>query len=103
MRDNATDGEGGRFGAARALAERAVRAQSEGDTETADRLFAEANRIDPAAVEAVLVEGVETREPPPPPASDEEVAAMTRTVQPHSDARPPAGVTESGSGADSES
>ena len=102
MRDNITDGEGERFKTARALAEKAVRAQSEGDEETADRLFAEASRIDPAAVEAVLDEAVATREPPPPPASDEEVAAITRTVQPHSDAPSRAGITQDGSGADSE-
>jgi hypothetical protein len=102
MRDNMTDGEGERFARARALAEKAVRAQSEGDDETADRLFAEASRIDPQAVEAVLSEAVVTREAPPPPASDEEIAAMSRTVQPHSDAPSRAGITRDGSGADDE-
>ena len=102
MGDSMTDGEGERFAHARALAEKAVRAQSEGDSETADRPFAEASRIDPAAVEAVLEEAVVTREPPPPPASDEEVAAITRTVRPHSDAPPRAGIWQGGSGADSE-
>ena len=102
MRENSTDGEGERFANARALAERALRAGSEGDSETADRLFAEANRIDPQAVEAVLNEAVVSREPPPPPASDEEVAAMSRTVKPHSDAPSRAGITRDGSGADNE-
>jgi hypothetical protein len=102
LSDDIDEGEGGRFAAARRLAEQAVRAQSEGDDATADRLFAEANRIDPQAVAAVLEEAVADRQPPPPPQSDEEIAAMSRTVRPHADAPPRAGITPDGSGADSE-
>jgi xanthine dehydrogenase YagT iron-sulfur-binding subunit len=54
---------GDRFGAgsgahqqARRLAEEAVRAEHDGDGDTADRLFAEADRADPQAVQDVLQE-----------------------------------------------
>ncbi|MBV9653698.1 MAG: hypothetical protein JOZ42_03945 [Acetobacteraceae bacterium] len=39
---------------ARALAERAIHAQAEGQADEADRLFAEAQALDPDAVAAVL-------------------------------------------------
>ena len=89
-------------GQARHLAERAAEAAAEGDTERAERLSIQADRTDPEAVADVLDE----REAGPlnpddsRPASDAEVAAITRTVQPHSAAPSRAGVTGSGSGAD---
>ncbi len=97
-----SDGVGGKHGAARTLAEQALRAQAAGDDDEADRLFAEADRIDPDAVVAVLQErasdaprAVDTEEQ-----DDDEIAAMSRTVQPGADAPSRAGVSGRGSGAD---
>lgn len=96
------DGIAGRHATARAMAERALAAEARGDQDEADRLFAEADRIDPEAVANVLAQGVTGRASDPGPQRDEEVAAITRTVEPRQDARPPAGITGSGSGADSQ-
>lgn len=95
------DGAGGKHAHARQLAEQAVAAQARGDDDEADRLFAEANRADPAAVDAVLSEAVVTRQPPRPAGRDRDVAATTRTLDPH-DAPSRAGVSGRGSGADNE-
>jgi xanthine dehydrogenase YagT iron-sulfur-binding subunit len=54
---------GGRRQPASALAERALRAEQAGDEETADKLLAEAERIDPDAVEAALLQSRPTRHP----------------------------------------
>lgn len=95
------DGIGGKHGAARRLAERAVAAQAAGDDDEADRLFAEADRADPSAVEAVLSEAVVTRQPVRPAGRDREVAAMSRTISPH-DSPSRAGISGRGSGGDNE-
>ena len=102
-----SDGLGGRHARARLLAEKALAAQTAGDDDEADRLFAEADRIDPEAVANVLQE--RAGDPLPPrtgtdtaPQNDEDIAAMTRTIQPRSDAPPRSGITGPGSGADSQ-
>jgi len=89
---------------ARRLAEAALRAQADGNEEEALRLFDQAQRTDPDAVINVLQERDTPlrADVPDGPVSDEEVAAITETVTPRSDARPPAGITDYGSGADSE-
>ncbi len=96
------DGIAGRHGTAREFAERAVAAEAWGDQDEADRLFAEAERIDPEAVANVLSQRVTDRASDPGPQRDEEVAAITRTVKPGQDAPSRAGITGSGSGADGE-
>ena len=96
-----SDGVGGKHLRARQLAEQAVAAQAAGDDDEADRLFAEASRVDPAAVDAVLNQAVVTRQPPGPAQRDREVAAMTRTVG-AKDPPARAGITGPGSGADGE-
>lgn len=100
-----TDGIGGRHGSARAMAERAVAAQAAGDDDVADRLFAEAARIDPSAVDAVLSD--RARDPDDTstgtdalPASDEEVAAAGSMAGTPDHAPSRAGITGPGSGAD---
>jgi hypothetical protein len=99
----AGDAEGGKHGQARRLAEKAMRLEAEGDQDGADRLFAEAQRIDPGAVAAALDEAVTSRIPdPPPPAPDAEIARISRTIQPGADAPDRAGITGTGSGADGE-
>ncbi len=108
-----TDGIGGRHGTARHMAERAVRAQAAGENEEAERLFTEAGRIDPEAVSAVLAERAADPVADPTadlgdgatgadagPQDDREIAAMSRTVEPGSDAPPRAGITGPGSGGD---
>lgn len=97
------DGIAGKHGAARLLAEQAVAAQARGDEDEADRLFAEADRADPDAVIAVLQERAGEAAPAGSdamPQDDAEIAAMSRTVQPRSDAPSRAGVSGRGSGAD---
>lgn len=97
------DGAGGKHAAARQMAEQALRAQAAGDDEEADRLFAAADRADPQAVEAVLRENAGDDMPGPAaalPQDDDEIAAMSRTVEPGSDAPSRAGVSGQGSGAD---
>ena len=96
------DGIAGRYATARAMAERAAAAEARGDQDEADRLFAEAERIDPEAVANVLAEGVTSRAGDPGAQNDEEVAAMTRTVEPGQDAPSRAGITGPGSGADAQ-
>ncbi len=93
----------GKYGQARALADKAMRLEAEGDQEAADRLFDEAQRIDPDAVAAALDEAVTSRPAHVEgPASDAEIAAMSRTIEPHADAPDRANITGSGSGADAE-
>ena len=100
------DGIAGKHGAARLMAEQAVAAQARGDDEEAGRLFAQAERADPDAVIAVLQE--RAAEMPgrtgedAMPQDDEEIAAMSRTVEPGSDAPSRAGVSGRGSGADNQ-
>jgi hypothetical protein len=89
---------------ARRLVEAALRAEAEGNDAEAERLFEQAERTDPEAVANVLQErdaalraDIARR-----PVRDEEVAAITETVEPHADAPSRAGISGSGSGADSE-
>ena len=88
---------------ARRLAEAALRAQANGDDAEAERLFGQAERTDPEAVANVLAE----RNAAPPAIAErtsnyEEVGAISETVQPGNDAPSRAGITGSGSGADSQ-
>lgn len=99
-KQDGADGAAGRHEAARRMAERAVQVDSTGDAEEADRLFAEAARIDPDAVATVLAEQGEPDDADLGPQSDEEIAAMSRTIEPDSDAPSRSGITGSGSGAD---
>lgn len=89
---------------ARRLAEAALRAQAAGDDAEAERLFDQAQRVDPEAVANVLQErdAALTADIADVPASDQEVAAITETVQPNSDPPSRAGISGAGSGADSE-
>src|SRR5579863_7877762 len=57
-RDNATPADEGRKPQARRLTEQAIEAERRGDEAAADRLFAEAERIDPDTVIAVLDEQI---------------------------------------------
>lgn len=99
-----SDGVGGKHASARQMAERALRAQADGDADEADRLFAEAERIDADAVVAVLQEhrGDPVLAADAAPQNDAEIAAMSRTVEPGADAPSRAGVSGSGSGADTQ-
>jgi len=98
------DDAGGKHAAARQLAEQALRAQTAGDDDEADRLFAAAERADPQAAAAVLEEH---RSDPPAtvdasPQDDAEIAAQSRTVEPGADAPSRAGISGRGSGADTQ-
>lgn len=96
------DGAGGKHGAARQLAEQALRAQAAGDEEEADRLFAEAERADPQAVAALLEERRDDQGAALAPQDDAEIAAQSRTVEPGADAPSRAGISGRGSGADTQ-
>ena len=100
--DNPADGEAGKHAQARSLAEKAIREQAAGNQEEADRLFSEAERTDPSAVEAVLRETGGFGAPDDAPGNDAEIARMSREIRPRSAAPDRAGITDSGSGADSE-
>lgn len=95
-------GAAGRHATATTLAEQAVQAEARGDDAEADRLFAEAARIDPEAVNAVLDAPVTTTPAHTEPQTDAEIAAMTRTVEPEADAPTRSGIGGPGSGADSQ-
>ena len=100
-----TDGVGGKHGAARMLAEQAMRAQAAGDQDEADRLFAEAERADPQAVIAVLQDRAgdpEAATVVDPAQDDEEIAAMSRTIEPGTGAPSRTGISGRGSGADTQ-
>ena len=102
-----TDGTAGKREAARSLAEQALKAQAAGDDEEAERLFTEAEQTDQEAVIAVLQERSDDANEPSTdaetePQNDEEIAAMSRTIQPGSDAPSRAGISGRGSGADNE-
>ena len=92
----------GKHGGARALAEAALRAQGEGDDARAEELFTQATRTDPDAVIDVLQEtGADAAPDARDVATDRDVELETRQVRPGSDAPSRAGITGSGSGADS--
>jgi len=103
-----SDGVGGKHLAARQLAERALQAQADGDSDEADRLFAKAERADPQAVIAVLEErgasrpGTSAMTSDTTPQDDNEIAAMSRTIEPGSAAPSRSGVSGRGTGADTE-
>lgn len=99
-----TDGIGGKHASARQLAEQALRAQAAGDADEADRLFAAAERADPQAVIAVLEErrGDPAAAGDAGPQDDAEIAAQSRTIEPHADAPSRAGISGRGSGADTQ-
>ncbi|NHN85051.1 hypothetical protein GOB93_10415 [Acetobacter musti] len=105
------DAEAGKHARARELAEAALRAEAKGDQILADKLLDQAENTDPEAVENVLRDSLDEptrlhhRHAKPSDADfgdDVAVAAMTRTVEPGSDAPDRAGITQSGSGADNE-
>ena len=89
---------------ARRLAEAALRAEREGNDAEAERLFQQAERTDPEALANVLQErnAALAADLTDRPGADDEVAAITGTVEPHSDAPSRSGISGSGSGADSE-
>ena len=94
--------DGNKHGGARELMDAADRAVAEGDEAKADTLIDQALRTDPDGLAAALDQD---RDAAPLPgdaevASDEDVAAISRTIQPKSDAPSRAGITGSGSGAD---
>lgn len=102
-----TDGTAGRHEAARALGEQALQAQAAGDDEEAERLFTEAEKTDQDAVIALLQERAadandSATSSDAEPQDDEEIAAMSRTIQPGSDAPSRSGISGRGSGADNE-
>jgi hypothetical protein len=94
--------DGNKHGGARQMADAATRAQADGrDAEAAD-MIDQASRTDPEGLANALAQDDDA---PPLPGDadtpdDEEVAAISRTVQPHADAPSRAGITGSGSGAD---
>ena len=94
--------DGNKHGGARQLVDAADRALSEGDDSRASDLMDQALRTDPDGLADALAQDEDA---PPLPgdagtASDDEVAAIGRTIQPKSDAPSRAGITGSGSGAD---
>ena len=94
--------DGDKHGGARAEADAAARAQARGDDEEAARLSEQALRTDPESVENQLLQGEGTVPPGDSgTASDAEIDRMSREIKPHSDAPSRAGITGSGSGADS--
>jgi hypothetical protein len=100
------DGAGAeKHGQARALVEAALRARRAGEDDRADLLMDQARRTDPQAVEDVLMETAPNEVSPEErdaPASDREIELMSRQIEPGADAPSRAGITGSGSGADSQ-
>lgn len=101
-------GSGGKHGIARELVEAALRARRGGELDRSDSLLEEARRTDPQAVENLLME-LAPGEPAPgspdrfdPASSDREVELISRTIAPDADAPSRAGITDAGSGADSQ-
>ncbi len=65
-RDNDTPADEGHISQARRLAEQALAAERAGDRAAADRLFAQAEKLDPEAVGAVLDEDASVAPRPRP-------------------------------------
>ena len=87
--------------AARHMAEAAMRAERDGDTDRADDLINQAQKADPSAIIDVIGESV--GDPIPNEADDnEELSVASETVQPGSDAPSRAGISGTGSGADNQ-
>jgi hypothetical protein len=100
IQEPSSTGEG-KHGIARHLVDASMQAQRDGRLDEADRLMDEAVRTDPQAVEDALLETRQgARLDAAEIGTDAEVAAITRTIQPGSDAPSRAGITGSGSGAD---
>jgi hypothetical protein len=97
-----------KHGQARSLVEAALRARREGDDDRADLLMEQAQRTDPQAVEDVLMEigprelSPDERPLTPDTATDREIELMSRQIEPHADSPSRAGITGTGSGADSQ-
>ena len=94
--------DGNKHGGARQLMDAADRAVAEGDDTKADDLIDQALRTDPDGLADALAQD---RDAAPLPGDadvpdDDEVAAISRTIQPKSDAPSRAGITGAGSGAD---
>ncbi|RBM05379.1 hypothetical protein [Novacetimonas cocois] len=102
--DRPDDAGEGRHATARSLAEAGIRAEQAGDQARADALFDQAERTDPEALENVLMENPVPRRRVSGRGfgDDAAVARATREVEPGSDAPSRAGITDNGSGADSE-
>jgi hypothetical protein len=105
------DGPGGenadKHGQARSLVEAALLARREGEDDRADVLMEQARRVDPEAVEDVLLElEPHSLSPADAPFSDDgvpdddEVARISRQIEPGADAPSRAGIRGEGSGAD---
>jgi hypothetical protein len=103
MSDSPEDRLAGRHGQARILAEKAIAAEAAGDDAEAEALFAEANKIDPQAVEAALDVAVGSRPlNAAPPSDDAELEREERQMKAGADSKSRSGITETGSGADGE-
>ncbi|AQU87828.1 hypothetical protein B0W47_10440 [Komagataeibacter nataicola] len=106
MNDDDRPGDAGenKHATARHLAEAGLRAERAGDQTRADELFDEAERTDPEALANVLMENPAPRRRVPAQGfgDDAGVARMSRMVEPGSDAPSRSGITDEGSGADSE-
>ncbi len=108
LMDGNGDAGAEKHGQARSLVEAALRARRAGEDDRADLLMEQARRTDPQAVEDLLMEiGPSELSPDEPDmvdpeTSDREVALMSRQVEPGSNAPSRAGITGSGSGADSQ-
>lgn len=102
--DRPGDDGGNKHAAARHLAEAGLRAERTGDQARADALFDEAEHTDPEALATVLAENPAPRRRVSGQGfgDDAGVARMSRTVEPGADAPSRAGITDEGSGADSE-
>lgn len=90
----------GKHGGARNTAEAAMRAERQGDADRADLLMRQAEKADPSAAIDVVVE--RENAPIPTETTSAELAKMSETVQPGSDAPSRAGIGGSGSGADNQ-
>lgn len=87
--------------AARHMAEAAMRAERDGDTDRADDLIDQAQKADPSAVVDVIAESA--GDPIPSEAGDnEELSVESETVMPGSDTPSRAGISGTGSGADNQ-
>lgn len=102
VNEESNSAPGSKHGAARAQAEAALRAQQEGDDVRAEELFDQATRTDPEAVIDLLQEtGADAAPDARDAATDRDVELEMQQVRPHSDAPSRAGISGSGSGADS--
>jgi hypothetical protein len=95
--------DGGKHGGARQMADAAARAQAAGEDEQAEELTDQALRTDPDGLADALAQDSDglALAADSGVAEDDEVAAISRQIRPHSDSPSRAGITGSGSGADS--